>query len=161
MSDIEGSVNIGLGGFIRQAIGEGLSMTATRRTFREAGVGRMSNQAFSQLFGQIREAVGNRDRLARLDYNLIPDADVYSQWAAGTPDRYASFVQVFVREPGTRMVTSRFHQHISSDPHSPQEALDAAMATVSAAAADNGTDFDAVVLDGVVTSMTRTVARAA
>src|SRR2546422_342690 len=115
MSDLGPDVPLSVGGFIRQAIGEGLGVTATRNLFREQGIGAMSNEAFGQLFGQIREAVGAADRIATLDYNAIPSGDVYTPWAAGTPDRFSSFVEVFVREPGTRVVSSRFYQYVTDE----------------------------------------------
>lgn len=160
MSDAGGIGSGGVGGFIRRAINEGLGVTRARAMFRESELGRMSNAAFGQLYGQVRSALGARDQLAGLDYAAIPDGDVFTPWAAGTPDRYASFVEVFVREVGSRDVTSRFYTHVTSDPHSPQEAVDAAMDVITGGSATGFTPYDEVPIDGVVTSMTRTVARA-
>lgn len=150
-----------IGGFIRSAIGEGLGVTAARGMFRDTGIGRMSNAAFGELYGQIRAALGTRDALASIDYGAIPQGEIYTPWAAGTADRYASFVEVFVREVGTRDVSSRFYQYVTSDPHTPQEAVDAAVDVIGAGSEDGTTPSGEVVLDGVVTSMTRTVARSA
>ncbi len=149
-----------IGGFIRQAITEGLGVTEARNLFRETGVGRMSNAAFGQLYGQVRAAIGQRDVLAGIDYNALPPGDAYTPWAAGRADRYASFVEVQVREIGTREVTSRFHQFVTNAPHTPQEAVDAAMQVVSNGSEDGTTPSGEIVLAGFVTSMTRTVARA-
>lgn len=155
MSDIGDATNLSLGAFIRQAIGEGMGVTEARNTMRDLGVGSLSNEAFGELYGEIRAAIGQRSALAGLDYEAIPGADVLVPWSAGNRERYATFVEVFVREQGTRVVTSRFHTHISDAPHTPQEAVDAAIQTLADAARDEGTDFDAVVLTGMVTSMTK------
>lgn len=159
MSDLGGDGFGGIGAFIRQAIGEGRSLTSTRAAFREAGLGAMSNATFGQLFGQVRAAMGAAGELADIAYDLVPDPNMLTPWAAGTGGKFSSFVEVLVREPGSRDVSSRFHQYVTSDPHSPQEAVDAAMDVITQASMNQGTDFEAVVLDGIVTSMTRTVAR--
>ena len=158
MSDTP-DVPLSVGAFVRQAIGEGMGVTEARSLFRQQGIGEMSNEAFGQLFGQVRAAVGRESALAGIDYNAIPPTDVYTDWAAGEAGRFSSFVEVYVREPGTRSVSSRFYNYVTDGPHSPQEAVDAAMQVMSDAAADQGTDFDAVVLGGVVSSMTRMTGR--
>lgn len=159
--DLGPDVPLSVGGFIRQAIGEGLGVTAARNLFRSQGVGAMSNAAFGQLYGQIRTALGGRDQIAALDYNALPDAGVYTPWAAGEADRYATFVEVAVREVGSRTITSKFHTHVSDAPHTPQEAVEAAVATITAGNESGVTPSNEVVLDATVTSMTRTVRRAA
>lgn len=150
-----------IGGFIRQAIGEGLGVTAARNMFRETGIGRMSNQAFGELYGQVRAAIGNRDVLAGLPYDSIPAAEAYTPWAAGTVDRHASFVEVHVREIGSRDVSSRFYQYVTTEPHTPQEAVDNAIQVISNGSEDGTTPSGEIVLAGFVTSMTRTVSRSA
>lgn len=148
-----------IGGFIRRAISEGMSVTKARNAFRSEQIGRMSNAAFGQMYGQVRAAIGNRSAIAALDYNAIPPAEALTEWRAGAGGRYSSFVEVLVREIGSRDVSTRFHQFVTDEPHTPQDAVDAAIDVISMGSEDGTTPSGEVVLDGVVTSMTRTIAR--
>lgn len=147
--------------FIRSAIGEGLGVTAARTAMRDEGVGKMSNAAFGQLYGQIRAAVGMRSQIAQLDYSTPPPPEVLTPWAAGVPDRYSSFVEVYVRPIGGRDITSKWFQYVTDDPHAGQEAIDAAIDSVMGGSEDGTTPSGEVIVGAAITSMTRTVARAA
>lgn len=147
--------------FIRSAISEGMGVTAARSLFREQGVGRMSNSAFGQLYGQIRAAVGNRSAIAGLDYSQVPQAGAYTPWAAGAADRYATFVEVYVRPVGSREVTSKWYQYVTNNPHTPQAAINAAVDSIMGGSAEGLTPSGEVIVGAAVTSITRTVSRAA
>lgn len=127
-------VNLGsglIGQFLQSAIGDGLSMTAARDLFRESGVGALSNQTFSQLYGEARFAAGKYDDWANLDYSAVPGAEQYADIRASGPDRYLTRVEVGVREIGQRDITTTFFTHMTNDPHSPQEAIDAATSRIA------------------------------
>lgn len=124
-------VNVGgglIGEFLQGAIGEGLSMTAARNMFREQGIGRMANQTFSQLYSEARFAAGKFDDWASLDYRSIPDGAQFATIRASGPERFMTRVEIGVREAGSRDITTTFFTHMTGEAHTPQEALDAAMA---------------------------------
>lgn len=142
------------GAFIVQAVNEGLSMRQAVAGFREAGF-EMGNQAFRQMFGEIREAVGNRDVIAGLDYGAIPPADAYSTWAAGDEGQYATFVTSYTRMPGTVEIEPRYYTYVTDEPHTPQEAVDAAAGFYTGDQGQPGYQ-QGVYQGSVITSMTRT-----
>jgi hypothetical protein len=148
------------GAFISGAIAEGLGVTEARNLFRSYGMS-MSNASFGQLYGQVRDAIGNRSDIAGLNYDAIPDGNVYTPWAAGTPDRYATFVQTFVRDPGSSEPRTIFTTVVTDEPHTPGFAEQQAQDEAEAAAAEGGSFAGQVVLASVITSMTRTVRRVA
>lgn len=124
-------VNLGsgaIGQFLQQAIGDDLSMTAARNLFRSQGVGAMANQTFSQLYSEARFAAGKYDDWASLDYRVVPGGEQYAEIRASGPERFLTRVEIGVREPGSRDITTTFFTHMTSGAHTPQEALDAAMA---------------------------------
>jgi hypothetical protein len=158
VSDLIPFADFSPGSFIAGAIGEGMGVTEARNLFRSYGMS-MGNDAFGQLFGQVRAAIGDRSAIAQLSYDSIPPGEAYTEWAAGQPDRYATFVQTFTREPGTNDVLTHFNTYVTDVAHSPQEAIDWAQQESEAAAAEGGTFSGQVTLASVVTSMTRTVQR--
>lgn len=160
MSDAGGAGFGPVGAFIRSAISEGLGVTAARNAMREAGIGRMNNTTFGQIYGQIRDTIGARSAIAALDYSVLPPAGAYSEWAAGTSGRYASFVDVHVREIGSQQTGRKWFQHVTDFPHTPQEAIDAAMASVMGGTETGLTPSGEVIIGATITSLTRTVARA-
>lgn len=126
MSEFEAlGPGLNAGAFIAGAINEGLGVTEARDLMRSYGLS-MSNQTFSNLWADIRGAIGERDELAGLDYNRIPDPATFQQWAAGAEGDYITFVQAEVRIPGTDELQPRYYTHRTADPHTPQDAVDAA-----------------------------------
>ena len=151
---IEGEA-FNVGSFISEAIDSGLSMRRAREQFRAAGM-RMSNESFAQLYSEIRDTIGGREVLQGIDYNAIPDADIYGTWAMGEGGRFSTFVTSYVRRIGERNVEQRFYTYTTDQPHSPQEAIDIArdQLTNQDLAADS---FGGGIYQGsVVTSMVRT-----
>lgn len=121
---IEGE-GINAGAFIARAIGEGIGVTAARDMLREAGL-RMSNQTFSNMYGSIRDSIGTRDELAGIDYSQVPPEDRFRTWAAGSEGDYLSFVESQVRIPGTDQLDTRYFTFRTAEPHTLQDAIDAA-----------------------------------
>lgn len=151
--------DLGLGlisSFIRGAVEEGMGVTAARGLFREQGIGRLSNETFGQLYGEARLSLANRDAVAGLAYDAIPEGSSYAMIRAGGPERFLTTVEVPVRESGTRGIVTRFYTHMTSDAHTPQEAVDAALQRFSSPDED-GTAYDeGTPLAGWVTGLHRT-----
>lgn len=159
MSDLDPDApGFSVGGFLTSAIDEGWSARRAIAEFRQAGMA-MSNQTFRSMYAAARDALANRDQIAALDYDAVPAGDVFTTWAAGEPDQYASFVESFVRMPGEREVESRFYTHVTAEPHTPQEAIDAAASYYTDESLPTNGTPQGTYQGSVVTSMTRTVAR--
>jgi hypothetical protein len=113
------------GAFIARAIGEGMGVTEARNLMRASGLA-MSNQTFSNMWGNIRESIGQGDVIAGLDYGAIPPSDLIRQWAVEAGGDYLTFVESQVRLPGTDTLQTRYYTYRTGQPHTPQEAIDAA-----------------------------------
>jgi len=160
VSEILGALaNFDPGAFIAGAIQEGLGVTEARNLFRSYGMS-MGNGPFGQIYGQIRSAMSQQIQNVGLTYDAIPPGEVYTPWAAGTPDQFASFVQTYTRAKGSDEIQTHFTTYVTADPHTPQDAIDFAQQESEAAAAAGGTFEGQTTLASVVTSMTRTVQRA-
>ena len=150
--------DISVSAFVRGLIEEGIGVAEGRDLMRSYGM-RMSNQAFSNLYGDVRSIIANRDQLQGLDYNALPSGDVYRPWAAGTPNEYATFVHVQYRLPGSDEVQTVFRTYVTSDPHTPSEAEQYAIAEVENLSGTTGSFAGATVYGATISSMTRTVQR--
>lgn len=138
-----GEDDLGLGlisTFIREAVGDGLGVTAARSAFREQGLGRISNETFGQLYGEARASAARMDAFATLDYRVVPSGEQYDVIRAGGPTRYLTNVAVPVRETGSRDVITRFDTYMTAQPHTPQQAIDYALSHVGDRS-ESGTDF--------------------
>lgn len=142
------------GSFVTQAVNEGLSMRQAISTFRESG-GRMSNQAFRSLYGQVRDAIGGREAIQALDYGQVPSADVYGTWGSGEAGRYSTFVTSYVRRAGERELEPRYYTYTTDMPHPPQEAIDAAADWLTTVDVTSDSFGAGSYQTGVVTSMVR------
>lgn len=146
--------------FIANLIQDNIGVTAGRALMREAGM-RMSNATFSRMYGQVREAIGGREQLQGLDYEAIPSGEQYSTWTAGQGGQYATFTTTFIRPTGSREVEPAFYFHITNEPHTPQEAIDAAAVFFADGDEINPVYGPREIIGAVVTSVNRTVAKGA
>lgn len=159
MSDLLGEgLGFNVGAFAAKAIDEGMSSNAFRAALRDEGV-TMSNQSMRSIYNQVRDAVAGRDVIANLPYDALPPSEAYTDWAAGAEGRYATFVQSFTRMPGERELEPKFFQYVTDEPHTPQEAIDAAAAHYTSDATSTGGTPKGSYISSVVTSMTRTIGR--
>lgn len=151
----EAGPGLNAGAFMAQAAAEGLGVVEARNAMRAGGLS-MSNATFSAMYGEIRAAVGERDLLQGIDYGAIPGGEVYTDWTAGAEGDFATFVTSYVRVPGQSDVEERFYTYVTSDPHTPQEAIDAAAAFYTDDALVSDT-MKATYQGSMITSMTRTI----
>lgn len=143
-----------VGSFMAQAVGEDLSMRSAREAFRAAG-GRMSNQSFASMYSEVRDAIGGREAIQAIDYSSIPDAGLYGSWASGGEGNYSTFVTSYVRRVGERGLEPRYYTYTTSEPHTPQEAIDAAGSWITDNPDQAAAYGEGVYAGGVVTSMVR------
>lgn len=154
---IEGA-GLNAGAFMAQAANEGLGVVAARTAMREAGL-QMSNATFSQMYGEIRAAVAGRDAIAGLNYDAIPGDDAFTTWRVEDGGGYATFVTNYVRVPGQRGVEPRYYTYVTDQPHTPQEAIDAAADHFTNDALTTDTLRGGIYQGSVVTSVTRVTGR--
>lgn len=143
------------GAFMAGAIEEGMSARQAITAFREAGLS-MGNQSFRNMYAEIRDTIANRDAVAGLQYDALPPGDSYGVWAADAEGGYATFVTSFTRMPGEVEMEQRFYIHTSADPHTPQDAIDAAAAHYTDDAVGTAGTPQGTYQGSIVTSMTRT-----
>ena len=156
MSEFAGEgAGLNAGAFMAQAASEGMGVVEARTAMREAGL-QMSNATFSSMYGEIRAAVGERDAIQSLDYGAIPPGDAYTGITMGEGGDFATFVTSYVRVPGQDAVETRYFTYVTGEPHSPQQAIDAAadFYTADDLTADSMAGGNYV--GSVVTSMTQT-----
>lgn len=159
MSEFEvGLTPVDPAAFIVQGLEEGLSGNAILRGLQEAGAG-MNRGTFFQMVGEIRGAIGAREELQGLDYGAIPEGSSYSTWRAGAGDQYATFVTSYVRPVGSLDIEQRYYTHITNDPHSPQDAIDAAQDFLDRGNEQGSGPSADTTMGSVITSINRTVAR--
>ncbi|MGH9361069.1 MAG: hypothetical protein ACRD2T_04075 [Thermoanaerobaculia bacterium] len=98
-------------GFIARAIQEGMRVTTGRDTFRQAG-GRIANQTWSNLWGEVDASLRARGRVAGMDPRLPPaDADFTStSWGRAGTNIYQ--VDVWVRDPATELFSQRSYSAV-------------------------------------------------
>lgn len=143
------------GAFIAKAIDEGLSQNKAMVAFRAEGM-KMGNESFRSMYVEVANAIADRDVIARLDYDALPPGDAYSVWSAGAEGDYATFVTSLTRMPGSVEMEPKYFMHVTADPHTPQEAIDAAAAHYTDDATSTGGTPKGSYMGSVVTSMTRT-----
>jgi hypothetical protein len=141
-------------GFIVGAINEGQSATAALNAFREAG-GEMRTQTWYQMFGQVTDAIARSPLAGSLDPYSLPDPGAYATWAMGPGGEYATQVDLFFRDLDTGLVGSIPYTYVTSDPHTPEEAIAEAMGDFGES--DTQAQYDQVMLGGTVRNVYTTV----
>lgn len=114
-------------GFIAEQIQAGMSARASLAEWRDLG-GTSGNQAWNRLYGFVNDALLRMPEQAALDPNVIPSNADYATWAMGSGGEYATQVKVMVTDADTGDEILLDFTHISSDPHTPAEAMAAALA---------------------------------
>lgn len=90
-------------GFIADAISRGLSARAAVSEFRDAG-GRIGNQTFRQLYGQVRDALAAIPDLAGIDPSLRPGGELFQATPWGSNGKFMYQFDAYTRPTGTSEV---------------------------------------------------------
>lgn len=112
-------------GFIASKIGEGVGSTAALNQFREAG-GSFRTQDWYRLYGEVGASIANQDVAAGVNPYAVPSAGDYTEWSMGAGGRYATSVNVLMRDKGSGDMESQQFDYVTDEPHSPAEAAAAA-----------------------------------
>lgn len=154
MPDDEG-VNIGNpAGFIADKLREGTGATRALDEFREAG-GEMRRQSWFRLYGQVSDTLARSPESEALDPRALPDSSAYGEWAMGAGGQYASQVNVMFRDVESGVIGTAQYTHISDDPHTPEEAIAAAVDVYGDE--ETAGRYEQAILGGVVTNVWQTV----
>lgn len=143
---------------VRSGIESGMSATSSLRAFREMG-GRIGNERWYALYGDVRSAVGNREGIQSMLYDSIPQAAQMTDWAAGEAGQQATFVQTYLQVPGERSPRTSFYIHVTDNPHTPQEAINAAQGSIAEGQRTGTGPVGEVMLGSVITSVARLTGR--
>lgn len=149
-------INVGnRAGYVAQLLQEGNSANSILRTLSEAGAG-MQRQAGLRLVAQVRDTLQRAPQTVALPGNQLPDASQYGTWAMGRGGQYATNVAVYLQDRETGESIRAFFTHVTNDPHTPEEAANAAIASFT----DSGGDdrYNQRVAGALPGNMWRTVA---
>lgn len=113
-------------GFIAYHLQIGSSARESLAAWREAG-GTAGNQAWYRLVGQVQDTLNRTSEMAALEPDLLPSSSDYGEIAMGRGGQYATNVVVTAVDQETGLASSSWFMHVTSDPHTPGEAQDAAM----------------------------------
>lgn len=142
-------------GFIADKLREGISANRALQEFQEAGGG-MRRQTWYRLFGQVADTIARQPESEALDPSALPDASAYGEWQMGQGGQYATQVNVMFRDAESGVIGTAQYTHVSDQPHTPGEAIDAAIDVYSDE--DAASRYEQVILGGVATSVWQTVA---
>lgn len=121
------AINIGnRAGYVAELLRQGESANSILRTLQENGAG-MQRQAGLRLVAQVRDTLQRQPEIEGLPGNQIPDAAQYGTWAMGRGGQYATNVAVFSQERESGASIKSFYTHVTNDPHTPEEAANAAV----------------------------------
>lgn len=100
--------------FALQSVLEGLSARQGLTAFREAG-GRVANQTWFQLRGEVERMVSAREGIYNEPQHLRPIANEIQQWTTSKARGYIQQVEVLVRDRATGQVISVPYSSVSSN----------------------------------------------
>lgn len=112
-------------GYIAEAQGLGWSQSETLRTFRADGSS-MATETFGRLWNEVGDSIARQSSAAGLNPFEIPDPNAYSTWTMGKGGEFATSVNVLFRDVDTGIVGTKQFLYVTSDPHTPAEAQQAA-----------------------------------
>lgn len=121
-----GDVGGNRAGFIARAIQQGMSANQTLAALREGGAG-MARQAGLRLYGQVASSLANREAQISYPTNALPRAEVLSPWAMGRGGQFATQVEIQVRDRRTGIISAVQYTHVTDEPHTGDEAIQAGM----------------------------------
>lgn len=121
-----GEVGGNRAGFMARAIQAGMSANQTLAALREGGAG-MARQAGLRLYGQVTASLANRSEQIAYPTNALPRAEILNPWAMGRGGQFATQVEIQVRDRRTGIISAVQYTHVTNDPHTGDEAIQAGM----------------------------------
>jgi len=131
VTDVGGSGDIEItpgnpAGFIANAINEGTSARQALADWRDLG-GTSADAQWYRMYGQVTDTLLRTGDLAALDPAALPSAADYGEWAMGQGGEFATQVKVMVTDINDGTTTLLDYTHITVDPHTPEDAMAAAI----------------------------------
>lgn len=141
-------------GFIAYGLSVGKSGNEILREWRDLG-GSSGNESWRRMVGSIADTINRTDDMAALDPGALPTAADYGEWQMGRGGQYATQVAVTARDDETGLLTTSQYTYVSNEPHTPDEAVEAAMDEYGIS--DNAAAYGQDVLGAFVTHVWQTV----
>lgn len=110
-------------GWISAAQREGMGYNEALRTFRDVG-GSIGNDKWSSIWGQVRDVESRYPGVANTPVDQLPNAADYGTWSMGSGGKYATNVWATFTDIDTGAVMSKTFTYVTSDPHSPADAIE-------------------------------------
>lgn len=129
-------------GFAAYHLSIGSSAREALAAYRAEG-GTTGDAAWYRLYGQVADTLNRTADQAALDPRALPGPSDYSTWAAGSGGKYATQVKVLTIDQETGLASTVEFTHITSDPHTPEEAQQAAIDMYSSG--DNAAKYGQVI----------------
>lgn len=149
------AVNIGnRAGYIAGLLREGKSANAILRELQAAGGG-IQRQAGLRLVAQVRDTLSRAPDAGNFAGNQLPDAGQYGTWAMGRGGQYATQVAVYLQDRDNGDSIKQFYTHVSNEPHTPEDAANAAIDLFSQT--DDDSEYDQRVMGAMPGTMWQTV----
>jgi hypothetical protein len=113
-------------GFIAYNVSIGTSARAALEEWRNLG-GTTGDRTWYQLYGQVTDTIMRSPDMAALDPAVLPSGADYGTWAMGQGGQYATQVNVTYIDEDTGLRSSQPFTYITDEPHTPEEAEQAAI----------------------------------
>lgn len=148
-------VNIGNpAGFMLAKIQEGISANQALADFREAG-GAYRRQDWLRGYAGVRDALQMRPEIAGIEPSAIPEAGAFAEWRMGRGGQFATQVQMLVMDRESGIMTIAQYTHITDEPHTPDEAVQAGIDLFGQPATESR--YSQRVMGGLPSGLYRTV----
>lgn len=124
-------------GVIAAAVKSGLGSKAALGAYREGG-GRIDNNVWSQLFGQVRASLAAQASEAALPIDRRPLASEILPFTSSKATGFAQFVDVYTRDDATGLIQARPYMIRTDDLLTRADVIDTALDAFTAKANDYG-----------------------
>ena len=108
-------------GVVARGVTEGMSGRQIISALRDAGMG-IRDSVVYRMVGEVRAAIANREHVATLPTDQLPDATDYAQWTTNRSG-YSTQLLVFTRDRETGLIGSTVSSYTTADPHTIDEAI--------------------------------------
>lgn len=113
-------------GFIAQMITEGYSANEGLDLLRQYGAGYRRSDFLAD-WGRVRDALAEDPSSLAIMPGTIPSGGEYAELAMGRGGQYATRVSIGLANQDTGVQGTGWYLHVTDEPHTPEEAIEAAL----------------------------------
>lgn len=119
-------INLGnRAGFIAQMISEGYSANEGLSLLQSYGAGYRRSDFLAD-WGRVSDALARSGDTLALDPTQLPTGEDYAELAMGRGGQYATRVSIGIVNMDTGISGTGWYLHVTDEPHTPQDAIEAA-----------------------------------